>query len=95
MTHPTSIAILEFATAATVGGALLGLVYFACLRWTTELLATDGGWARPAVLTFVRFAAVTAAFGLAARWGAVPLLAGFAGFLVSRGIALRQARSAA
>lgn len=95
MIHPTPLTTLVLATTMIAAGVLLGLAYFACLRWTAELFAAEGGWARPALLTLGRFVVVTAAFGLAARWGAIPLLAAFAGFLVARGLALRQARSAA
>jgi N-ATPase, AtpR subunit len=93
MTHHQFAAALE-ATAALGLGATLGLVYFACLRKTVTLFAADGGWAGPAMLTVGRFVAAAAAFALAARLGAVPLLSGFAGFVLSRGIALRRVRSA-
>jgi F1F0 ATPase subunit 2 len=80
---------------ALSAGILLGLAYFACLRLTAEQFAAGAGWAQPFLLTLARLAGAAAALALAARWGALPLLAGFAGFLLSRGIALRRARSIA
>ena len=85
-----------FAMAMIVGGLGLGLAYFAFLRRTADLLAaTDGGMVRPALLTLARLGAAVAAFALAARLGALPLLAGFGGFLIARGIAIHQARGTA
>jgi len=94
MTHHQLTAVLE-ATAALAFGGMLGLAYFACLRKTVTLFAADGGWARPAMLTVTRFVVATAAFAIAARLGPVPLLSGFCGFVLSRGIALRRVGSAA
>jgi F1F0 ATPase subunit 2 len=95
MIHLTTAPTLALATAMMVGGAVLGLTYFACLKWTTDLFAAEGRWARLALLTLARLVAVVIAFALAARLGAIPLLAAFAGFLVARSIALRQGRRAA
>ncbi len=94
MTYPTLAAALEITTALASGGAL-GVAYFACLHETVTLFAADGGWTRPALLTAARLIAATAAFAFAARLGAGPLLAGFAGFLVARSVLLHRARSAA
>jgi len=95
MSHDTLATTIALAAAMGLGGLLLGLAYFACLRRSVALLASDAGWARPVLLTLARLAAAAAAFAFAARWGgAVPLLAGFAGFLIARSVTLRQARSA-
>ena len=89
-----SEATLALAAAAAAAGILLGLAYFACLRRTILLFAAGRGWARPAALTLARIGIAVLVLVIAARAGAVPLLAAFAGFLVARAIALRPARSA-
>jgi hypothetical protein len=43
----------------------------------------------PAALTLGRFAAAALFFAAAARWGALPLLSAFLGFLSARGVTLR------
>jgi len=77
-----------------VVGAIVGFVYFACLRRTVALFAGGGGWAGPAALTLVRVGAAVVVLGFAARLGAVALLAAFLGLLVARTIAMRRAQRA-
>jgi len=83
------------ALAAVAGGLATGLLYFRLLRWTTAAIAEGAGWRRPALLTLARVLGISALLVLAAQWGALPLLAGFLGFLAARIVALRQARRAA
>jgi F1-F0 ATPase (N-ATPase) AtpR subunit len=98
---PASFA-LELATAAAfaAGGLAGGRIYFVALARSISLL-TDRGREGPApgsaafVLTLARIAAAVGFFGLAARFGALPLLAAFLGFLAARVLALRAARRAA
>ena len=80
------------ATAWALGGFLFGLGYFIALRRTVDVFV--GGQRRllPMVLTLSRVAAAILLLGVAARFGALPLLAAFAGFLLARALALRAVR---
>jgi len=89
MSLPGLMPMLAVPGAALAVGVGLGLAYFAALRWTVSLYAAGGGWRVPAMLTLGRIAAAAGIFGLAARLGALPLLAAFLGFLIARSIALR------
>lgn len=88
----TSFALI---TAWALGGLAFGFGYFAALRHTAELLA--GGRARlvPVALTLGRFAAAILFLGLAAKTGAMPLLAAFLGILLARLLAMRAAQRTA
>jgi F1-F0 ATPase (N-ATPase) AtpR subunit len=84
--------LFALATAWALGGFLFGLGYFIALRWTVDVLV--GGQRRllPVALTLGRLAAAILFLGLAARFGALPLLIAFVGFLLARALALRAAR---
>jgi F1F0 ATPase subunit 2 len=79
-----------FAWIAAPTGLLTGLLYFRALHRTVALVAWTRGGVRPAILTLARFAGAIAVLTLLARPGAASLLAGFAGFLLARVIALRS-----
>lgn len=81
--------------AMALAGLAFGLVYFAALRRTITLFSTGRGWLAPVALTLGRLAAMAVLLALAARLGAAPLLAAFAGVLAARFIALRMTRRAA
>ena len=74
-------------------GLAFGFCYFAVLRRTADLYGR--GRLVPAALTLGRLGAAILFFSLASRNGALPLLTGFLGFLLARGLALRAARRAA
>jgi hypothetical protein len=76
------------------GGIVLGLLYFAALRRSVAIFTDGGGWFAPAALTLLRIAGIVIALGVAAKLGAIPVLAVFLGFLIARGISLRLAREA-
>ena len=59
------------------------------------LFATGRGWFVPMALTSGRIGAAVVLLGLAAKLGAVALLATFVGFLIARALALRAGRSVA
>jgi hypothetical protein len=88
MTHP---APLEWTLAAgfAAGGIILGAGYFALLRRSLALRAAGA-----LALALGRLLAAVAFFGFAARFGALPLLSAFLGFLAARPLALRAAREA-
>ena len=81
----------SWALAAAVGvaGLAAGLAYFALLRRTAVLFLVPGGGRTALLLTAVRMAAAGLLLWLAARQGALPLLAALGGFVVARMIALR------
>jgi hypothetical protein len=87
-----SWAALGFAAAGL--GLLFGLVHFAALRRTAELLGA-GHRLAPSALTLGRLAGAIVFYGLVARLGALALLSAFLGFLLARTAALRAARSLA
>jgi N-ATPase, AtpR subunit len=80
------------ALAAVFAGTTFGLLYFMALRRTSVLLAGNGGCKGAFAFTLARIGGVVLLLGLAARLGAVPLLATFIGFLAARAIALRAFR---
>lgn len=94
MTHGTLAVILPLAAAMAAAGLLIGLFYFAALRRTVQLYGAGRSRLGPAALTIGRIGGAAAFLVLAARLGALPLLAAFAGFLVARAIALRAVRRA-
>jgi len=81
--------------AGAVAGFGFGVAYFAALRRTTDLFGAGGGRFVPVALTIGRLAGALVLFGVAARLGALPLLASFLGFLLARTVALRAARRTA
>lgn len=80
---------LAFAAATAAGGLVLGLGYFMALQWTADLYGSGRSRIAAGLLTIGRIAAIVLFLVLAARFGALPLLTAFLGFLVARGIALR------
>ena len=86
---------VSFVFAAAFAGLAVGLVHFAALWWTTELYSAGRGQLAAGALTLGRIAGTIVFFGLAARLGALPMLASFFGFLLARTLALRAARRTA
>lgn len=82
------------ATVMVLAGVGLGLAYLGALRRTVEALAHGAGWRMPMALTVARLAAAAGLLFLAAKLGAIPLLATFAGFLLARSVILRRVRRA-
>ena len=89
MTGPAVSPMPELLVAVALAGFMSGLLYFAVLRRTAMLFASRSGWLLPAALTAVRIGAAAGLLALAAKLGAAPLLAAFAGFLLARTVALR------
>jgi F1F0 ATPase subunit 2 len=81
---PGAYQVAAFALA----GLALGAASFAALRLNTALYVAGDVW-RSLALHFARLALVVAGLVLAAREGAGPLLAGAAGLVVARWIAVR------
>jgi hypothetical protein len=75
-----------------LAGFVFGLIYFAALERTVILFASGRGWLGPLGLTLGRAAAAVIFLGLAAKLGALSLLAAFVGFLLARVAALRVTR---
>ncbi len=87
------LAMVAMSVSLVFGGLVGGLAYFAVLRRTAELIAAGRGWlGSAAALTGGRIAGMVLLLAIVARLGAAPLLALWAGFLMARAIALRQAR---
>jgi F1F0 ATPase subunit 2 len=70
-------------------GTLAGAWHFVSLRWNWPLFA-DGRAAAALALQLARFALTGALLFLLAHLGALALLAGMAGFLFARAIAMRR-----
>ena len=86
---------VSLAFAATLAGLVVGLVHFAALWWSIELYSAGQGQLAAVALTLGRIAGTIVFLGLAARFGALPLLSSFLGFLLARMLALRVARRTA
>lgn len=79
-------------TACFLGGVLLGLAYFRALRVTADLIARGGSAVLATALTLGRLALLCAGFFIAARVGALALLAALLGVLVAKGLMVRRVR---
>jgi F1F0 ATPase subunit 2 len=79
---------------AILAGLLVGVAYFAALRWAVGLYVAGEGWFGPVALTLGRFLGIAAFLAVAVRFGATALLAGSLGFLIARAIMVRAARRA-
>jgi hypothetical protein len=82
------------AAVTFFAGLAFGFGYFAVLRRTIDLYVLGRGRVVPAILALGRFAATILLFAATATSGALPLLAGFMGFLLARAVALRATRRA-
>jgi len=74
-------------------GVAAGAGHFVSLRWNTRLFISGKVWHAP-VLQAGRLFMTAAVLYALARLGAMPLLAGMAGFLAARHFALRHERAA-
>ena len=92
MNHETFASITGTASVMAFAGFAVGLAYFVTLRRTVILFAAGRSWLWLSALTLGRIGAVTTFLALTARLGAAPLLATFAGFLLSRAVAFRAVR---
>jgi N-ATPase, AtpR subunit len=86
---------LVFTSAWAAAGFGFGVGYFAALRWSVGLYRGGGARLVPVALTLGRIAGAIFFFGLAGRFGALPLLAALLGFLLARSLALRAVRGTA
>jgi F1F0 ATPase subunit 2 len=77
--------------ASIVAGLTLGAGFFALLRLTVRLYAGPR-WPIAIVLHLTRWAFLAAALVVAARAGALPLLAMTTGVLAARSLLMRRAR---
>ena len=73
-------------------GVAVGMLYFASLWWTAQVLARSGISFGVAALILVRMAALTLLLYLTSRSGALPLLMTALGVLTGRFAVLRSAR---
>ena len=87
-----SSSYLALSAGWAVSGLFFGLGYFIVLQRTAGLLVGGRGRLLPVALTLGRIAAAILFLGLAARFGALPLLTAFVGFLLARALALRAAK---
>lgn len=87
--------MLGSIAVAAAAGLGFGLAYFAALRRTADSYAAGLSWKVPAGLTLGRIAAAVGFFSVAGRFGAMPLLAAFLGFLIARSVAARAAKGPA
>ncbi|MFM0455335.1 ATP synthase subunit I [Paraburkholderia nemoris] len=87
MTSPQPLIAQLFMGLAL--GTLAGAWHFLSLRWNWPLFA-EGRAAAALALQLARFALTSALLFLLAHVGAFALLAGMAGFLLARAIAMRR-----
>jgi len=83
---------LSLDAAAGCAGAAFGLIYFSALRRSISLLANGARWQMVVLLSLLRVGLAVAAFLLLARFGAIPVICGAAGFLLARTILIRKAQ---
>ena len=90
MNDVTPVSTLVLASVMALSGLAYGLAYFQMLRRTADLVVGGCGWLGPAGLTLSRIAGAVVLLSFMTGLGAVPLLAGFLGFLVARAIGLHS-----
>ena len=73
-------------------GALLAAAYCTALWWNVHFYLDAAGW-RALPVHLLRIAGVVLIFTLCARHGAMPLLASFAGFLITRTLIVSRYRT--
>jgi len=86
---PVTAGTLLAVAIGLATGAVLGLVHFATLRWTTDLYLGKG-IAYGFGLQILRFAVLGLVLFALARLGAAALLSGALGLLVMRRIVLKR-----
>lgn len=72
-----------------LGGIGLGIAFFAVLKMNSEMYIANGFSLAALALHIGRFAVVALVFWVASRFGAMPLLFNFGGFLIGRFIVMR------
>lgn len=92
MTYDALIIDPELALLMALAGLAFGLVYFASLKRSVTLFVVGKDWLGPLALTLGRIGVAVTLLYVAARLGAVSLLAVFIGFLMARALALRAER---
>jgi F1F0 ATPase subunit 2 len=90
MTSASSSIAVQLALGLTVG-TLAGAWHFMSLRWNGPLFA-EGRAAAALALQVARFTLTGALLWMLAHFGALALLAGLAGILLARAIAMRHHR---
>lgn len=90
MTGDGLLPTIALGLGMALAGCAFGLFYFTALRRTIFVLAERRGWVVPITLTLGRVAAAIVFLMLAARLGAISLLAAFLGFLLARVVAIRR-----
>jgi N-ATPase, AtpR subunit len=83
--------VIAKATTMAPAGFVFGLVYFVALKQTVILFVSGRGRLGPLAFTLGRMATAVSFLGLAAKFGAVSLLAALMGFWLARAVALRTA----
>jgi F1F0 ATPase subunit 2 len=77
--------LILLAGAGLAAGALIGAFHFLALRWNVRMFAAGQSLPLALALQLVRFAAIGAVLaGIAAHFGALPLLAATGGILAAR-----------
>jgi F1-F0 ATPase (N-ATPase) AtpR subunit len=84
--------VLEFASAFSLGVAI-GVVHHFLLWRNVQMLAGNGSPAKVAAGQVARLLVSGATFAVAARFGALPVLAAFLGFSAIRMEAVRRVQS--
>lgn len=91
MTSTALIAATGIAVLMASGGFAMGLLYFAGLRRTVDLIVAGRERFNHPALALGRIGAAAICLAFAGVVGAVPLLATFLGFLLARNLAMHTA----
>jgi hypothetical protein len=84
--------MIALVVTMAFSGFAFGVFYFAVLERSVTLFASNHRWLGPLAFTLGRMAAAVLFLGLAAKLGALFLLAALLGFLLARAVSLRAAR---
>ena len=89
--HRDAIADAWAAGAWIAVGGSIGTAYFLALRWSVKLLAAGRSPLRAILLQFLRVAGMAGLLtAITVKFGALPLLGSFLGFLVARTMVVRR-----
>lgn len=90
MIHPETLPITVLLPACFIGGVVLGILYFRCIRITADLIVTGQRPVLAMALLVARLVLLAGGFLLALQTGGFGLVATLAGVIIGRECVIRR-----